>query len=277
MFVALETSASGAKARGGVLSLFKKPKARLEARGILGAVYGVIVAAEPLRAADWRRVTELAGRYADRVLFPDGLEIGNGAPVSEPAFPRFERLVLLKTAVEIIALTRMPMYRRIAGLIDEDGKYADFLFPLLHHYTTVKVLTSQTGLYAEAAARMMDELGAPVILCGDYSALGDCVLVIAPEGISFSERLGCPVLAKKPPKTRQYSDFITDLKVVPDPVLAAGCPAGIEPHKFLAALYEYCGVESVCRAAGTMTWRYGRAAPGDVARDVNRFSGQSLP
>lgn len=272
MFVALETTGPGPNGIfGGILGILTKPKARLETRKVLGAVYGVIIAAEPSRAADWRRVAELAGRYADRVLLPDGIDAS--PVVSEPAFPRFERLVLLKTAVELIKQTRMPMYRRVAGLIDEDGRYADFLFPLLHHYTAVKVLTGRPGHYSEEADRMMEELGAPVILCEDYSALTDCALIIAPDGIAFCEKLCCPVLSKKPPKTRQESEFITDLTVIPEPELAAACPVGIDQHKFLAALYEYCGVEAASRPAGMVTWRYARAGLGEVAKDVRRAAG----
>lgn len=258
MFVALETvNAEESGIFGNILNILTKPKARLETREAFGAVYGVIIAAKPLRTADWRRITELAGRYADRMLLPDGLEAP--PPISEPAFSRFERTVMLKTAVEIIKRTRMPMYRRVVGLVDETGEYADLLFPLLHHYTAAKVLTKKTSLYLGQAEKMMDELGAPVILCDGYQSLSDCVLTIAPDGISAAQKLACPVLAKKPPQSTQYGDFITDLQVVPAPEAAALCPNGIEPHKFFAALYECCGVEEVAVPAARMMWRYAKS------------------
>lgn len=274
MFVALEAvGAEKSGIFGNILNILTKPKARLETREAFGAVYGVIVVHLPIRAADWRRIIELAGRYADRMLLPAGLEAP--PPVSEPLFSSFERIVMLKTAIEIIARTRMPMYRRIVGLVDETGEYADLLFPLLHHYTAAKVLTGQTSFYLEQAGKIMDELGAPVIVCEDYQSLSDCVFIIAPDGISAAQRLACPVLAKKPPGTPQYSDFITDLQVVPPPEAASLCPIGIEPHKFLAALYECCGVGAVATSAARMIWRYGISDLAQVVSAVVQAAGTS--
>lgn len=256
MFVALTAAESG-RIFSGILNILTKPKASIEAREALGAVYGVIVAGLPMRAADWRRVAELADRYADRMLIPDGLE--PPPPIARAVFPRYERRVLLQTAVEIIKRTRMPMYRRIAGLVDMSGGYADFLYPLLRHYTSVKVITGRPALYEEQAERMMRELGAPVMVCENYSSLGDCVLIIAPDGIGTGATDGgikCPVLSVRPPSENRPGDFITDLRVAAPPEILSICPCGIDPHQFMAALYEYCGVESVGFTAGRMMFRY---------------------
>lgn len=235
---------------GGILNILTKPKPRIEVREAYGAAYGVIVTSKPA-AADWRKITALAGRYGDTMLFPEG--VIPPPPLCEAGCPRFASRLILGTAVEIIKRTRMPMYRRIAGLVDENGKYADFLFKLLHHYTTVKVLSKRYELYEAQASRMMEELGAPVILCEDYASLSDCVLIIAPDGIETTGKLGCPILGK-PAVTPQSSDFITNLRFVPSVEQAMLCPSGIEPHKFFAALYEYCGVEDIGSVASRMTF-----------------------
>lgn len=270
MFVALTAAESG-RIFGGVLNILTKPKARIEAREALGAVYGVIVAALPLRAPDWRRVAALADRYADRMLLPAGLEAP--PPIAHAAFPRYERHVLLQTAVEIVKRTRMPMYRRVAGLVDATGEYSDFLYPLLSHYTSVKVITKRPALYEAQSERMMRELGASVMLRDDYSSLDDCVLIIAPDGVDTRERLKCPVLSGKPPAENQPSDFITDLRVAAPHEVLRLCPEGIEPHLFFAALYEYCGVEHAGFVATRMMFRYREDDLSGVVRAVMEASG----
>lgn len=251
MFVALEIAGQkNSGIFGSVLNILTKQKARIEAHQIFGASYGVISTPPLSRPSDWNKIASLSDRYGDRLLLPAGLI--PPPPLKAAVFPRYERLVLLKTACEIIKRTRMPMYRRIAGLADEHGEYADFLYPLLQHFTAVKVLSKNTLLYAAQAEKMMEELGAPVLLREDISAFSDCVLMIAPEGVSLTQRLRCPVLSKSPPKREQPGDFISDLRAIPSAQLAAACPAGIDPHDFSAALYEYCGVDSINFLAGQL-------------------------
>lgn len=237
---------------GGILNILNRPKPRAEARKAFGAEYGAIVAAKPISASDWRRIAAIAGRYGDRMLFSEG--VSPPPPLREAECPRFARRLMLGTALEIIKRTRMPMYRRIVGLVDENGDYADFLFKLLHHYTTVKVLSGRRELYEEQAELMMEELGAPVILCEDYDSFSDCVLIVAPDGVKTDSRLGCPVLGK-PGSMAQGSDFITNLRFVPGAEQVKLCPDGIEPHKFFAALYEYSGVKDIGATASRMTFR----------------------
>lgn len=271
MFVALEVAEPdyGGIFRG-ILNILTKPKPQIEAREAYGAAYGAIIAKKPASAADWRKIETLAGRYGDTMLFPEG--IVPPPPLREAVYPRFTRRLILGTAVEIIKRTRMPMYRRIAGLVDENGEYADFLFTLLHHYTTVKVFSRRHELYEAQAERMMEELGAPVILCEDHASLSDCVLVVAPDGINSSAKLKCPVLGIQ--GDAQQCDFITDLRFVPTAEQARLCPAGIEPHKFFAALYEYGCVESIGSIASRMTFRCVESDLTQVVQAVMRSSGR---
>jgi len=261
MFVVLE-----ARDCGGFMGRIFKPGAHTETREAFGARYGAIVLHPPVKARDWNRILALAGRYSDRLLLPSWLT--PPPEVTPPSFPKYDRLVILKTAMEIIKLSRMPMYRRIAGLVDEKGEYADFLYPLLHHYTSVKVLTDNTGLYEQESAKMMYELGAPVLLAKDYSAFSDCALIVAPHGIRTAESLKCPVISKNPPASAQFSDFITDLRVAPSADAREAFPEGIDYHAFLAALYEYCGVEAVCLAASRMIFKYRECDIGEVVSAV---------
>jgi len=259
---------------GGFMDRIFKPgqKVHAETRVAFGAHYGAILSRPPKKQKDWERIVTLAGRYTDRLLLPGGVK----APpsITPPSFPRYDQSVILKTAVEIIKLSRMPMYRRTIGLDDAEGDYSDFLYPLLHHYTMVKVLTGNTALYEKESAKMMYELGATVALIEDYTAFSDCALVVAPDGITTSDSLKCPVLSRKPPDFQQFSDFITDLRVIPPPDESPeDFPTGIDRHDFLAALYEYCGVSSVCLPAGRMIYQYRECEISEIVSAVNKTAG----
>ncbi|MCL2033919.1 MAG: hypothetical protein FWG94_04220 [Oscillospiraceae bacterium] len=269
MFVVLEVATEN---RGGFMGRIFKSAPHAETRAAFGARYGAIVSRPPLKQSDWERILALAGRYADRLLLP--ANITPPQAITKPRFLQYDNTVILKTAVEIIKLSRMPMYRRTVGLVDLKGGYSGFLYPLLHHYTSVKVLTGNSALYENESAKMMYELGAPVSLAEDYTAFSDCVLILAPDGIETSESLKCPVLSRKPPSRQQFSDFITDLKVVPPAGFASqDFPEGIDKHDFLAALYEYCGVLDVCFPACRMIFKYRECEVLEVVSAINKISG----
>ena len=269
MFVVLEIATEN---HGGFIGRIFKSAPRAETRMAFGARYGAIISRPASKQSDLERILNLAGRYADRLLLPDC--VTPPQVITKPCFTQYDNAVILKTAIEIIKLSRMPMYRRTAGLVDLKGGYSGFLYPLLHHYTSVKVLSGNTALYEDESAKMMYELGAPVSLIEDYTAFSDCVLVLAPDGIETSESLKCPVLSRKPPSSPQFSDFITDLRVIPPSGAASeDFPKGIDKHDFLAALYEYCGVSSVCFPAGRMIFKYRECEVLEIVSAVNKISG----
>ncbi len=272
MFVALEVASAGST---GIFEKFfniiTRRKTQFSYRECLGASYGVITVMpdDPLKAATWRRIAKLAGRYGDRLLPPRGVEAP--FPLSEPVFPRFECATLLKTAIELINLSNIPMYRRVAGLVDYAGEYTDFLFPLLHHYISVIVSTSRKELYAAESARIFEELGAPVTIAGEHASFDECALIIAPSDQTGTGFAG----TKTPVLCLKAGDFgglcISDLRSAAPAGLA--CPNGIEPRKFIAALYEFCGVEELAQPASQVLLGNSYASLAEAAFAVRQFAG----
>ncbi len=271
MFVALEVASTGFTGIiGDFINIITRQKTRLVYRECLGARYGVItpIPDGPVKPAAWRRIAGLSGRYGDRLLLPRGLDAPS--PLREPAFPDFERAVLLKTAIAIIDLTNLPMYRRVAGLVDESGDHVDLLFPLLHHYTSIKVLTAKEERYSAEAARIIEELGAPVTIIAEASAFDGCALVIAPSGFGgYRFAPGSPVLCPRADVTGSLC--ISGLQC--DPPYGLECPNGIDSEKFMAALYEFCGVEELAQPASRVILGNAYANLAEASLAVRRAAG----
>jgi len=238
---------------GGLLSILRKPKPVCDMREVCGARYALIQVECERGGPNWDGVEQLAGRYASRVLVPEGWEIPTGSGISPPSLTRFEETVLLHTACEIIHRTRMPMYRRVVGILDSRGAHGGMLPELLKYYTTAKIYTHNTPYYRQAAQAMMEEYGAPVQLCELPEGLLDCVLVLAPSGVEGCEavRFLGPVLSPRDTlRAPAAFDHVTELRVLPSPPMRELVPRAVSPHRFAGALYEFCGVNMAGFVAG---------------------------
>lgn len=224
-------------------ALFARSQPQLEEREALGVRYRLIRAPSRGNTPDWDAVARLAGTGA--LLLPEGIEPPPNCPVTPLSCPRFERRMLLATACEIIKRTRMPMFRRIAGLWDPEGRHGGMLAPLLHYYTAVHVVTDAAERYQRAAADIIERLGAPVTYSPDVSILADCVLILAPGTAPDLKDYSppCPVLATDTVSLPAGSESFTRLVATVRPDIARHCPPGIAPHRFAAALHDCGGVD----------------------------------
>lgn len=270
MFIALELPPLKSKGIfGAIHNILKGPKARLDEAEALNARFLILRAFTKNNAPQWEEIARLAGRFADQVLLPDGIQPPEDSGITGIRCPRFEEQVLLRTACKIIELTRMPMYRRVAGLIDGGGDYTELLFELLHHYTSVRVVTDNMKKYAAAAEKMMERLGAPVLVGDRLSMLGECVLVLAPGSVhcDHGERPPCLTLVGNGSLPPPGWDVVTGLEAMP-PELADCCPAGISLHRFAGALFEYCDLSPSDFAAVEMLHNYKNVDLMEVVRAV---------
>lgn len=253
-----------------------KPRPLLEERALFGARYAVLRARGGRDGPDWDEVVWAAREYARWILLPDGVQLPQGSPLRAYVPDAFDREVLLRTACRLIAATRMPMYKRVLGIIDEHGRHTGMLPELLRHYTSVKALTRNAARYEQAAERMMYELGAPVLQVEGLSGFSDCALVLAPEAYSSQEdaRLKCPVLAAKPVKLRYRTDVVDRLCVsLPDTQAGDALPEGIDTHLLAGALYELCGVRAFEPAAASLCINGRHARASEAARLILEASG----
>lgn len=258
-----------------LLNILTEQKVRSHIRAVCGAEFLTIEAAVGKRGIDWQEVEAHAGRLAGRMLLPEGCCPPPECRVRPFRAVRFDRLVLQRTACELINRTRMPMYRRVLGVVDERGECADFLYGLLHYYTAVKVLTGAPAVYERAAQEMMERLGAPVFIGEDPRCFAECVLILAPEWPeALSARPGCPVLSGEAGVAGQGGcDFFSRLQTEPPPDVLAAVPRGIDPHLFAGALYELCGVQAVEPVAERLLYNGRRATLTEAVEIVSRRAG----
>ena len=214
---------------------------------------------------NWEQLEAACSRYRNRVLFPEGLILPEALKIETPLLPNFKRAVLVNTACEIATRSRLPLYRRVLGLIDENGSMVDELPLLLRYYSCIMVASRATELYAIAGARIMHELGAPVLVGCEPKGLGECMLVIS-EGSLKSEKLRAPLLC--PGSAVGSSLCIGSLEITPPEDVSAACPEDISLQDFAGSLYEFSAVRDYNLVANQMLCNYRLANLTEVVRAV---------
>ena len=256
MFVALSVTQRNLNPWGRLLYRHKKPLMHLEPAAYLGRRYAILHV-ERFGSMDWPQVRRICGLYADRLLCPRDCLPPTDCPLPRPSFPRFTQELLLQTACAIAAQCGLPLYRRVLGLYDPAGAWAPMLFPLLHHYTVIRVVTHATAAYQAAAHRMITELGAPVLVGDDIAALADCALVLCPDTAIDIAHLTCPILLAAPPtQAKAPVHWLVPYAIRPTENLWRQCPPGITPHDFAGALYEFSGLPASAFTVGQLVKNY---------------------
>jgi hypothetical protein len=256
-----------------------RPVMWLDAEECLGGRYAVLHVETSGGKIDWEAVERICGSYAAKLLLPENLELPTGGRLRRLSLQRFGEQVLLKTACELVDRTKMPMYRRVLGLIDPAGSYTDMLSGLLKHFTSVKVLTEETQIYREASDRMMEELGAPVLLAEDFGSFRDCVLVVAPAAVYTDKEasLPCPVLCGDSFVAAGRFECISGLEATVREPVRACCPRGILLHDFAGALYECCGVDASDFLPESLLYNYRLTDMDEAVAAVARLAGLESP
>jgi hypothetical protein len=280
VFVALELID---RENGGLLRRIRnqliRPKMWLEAGECLGGRYAVLRVETSGGKIDWEAVERICGSYAGKLLLPEGLELPKDGRLGRLPLRRFHEQVLVRTACDLVDRTRMPMYRRVLGLVDPQGKHAALLTELLKHFTSVKVLTGEAAIYREASYQAMEELGAPVLLAEDFGSFRDCVLVAAPSAVytGMEATLPCPVLCGDAFVAAGRFERIDSLQAAVREPVRACCPQAIRPHDFAAALYEYCGVDASDFRLESLRYNYRQTNLAEASAAVARLAGLDSP
>ena len=225
---------------------------------------------------DWELIESACRRAYNRVLIPQGVRVPEGVRIIAPEFPHFERRIMRDTACEIACRSGLPLYRRVLGLVDPGGELAGLLPRLLRYYSLVKVVTENFGLYGEESERMMNELGAPVLVGCEPDSLGDCMLVLARSAGHLPKKaLDVPVLC--------ISGFpggapcITLPQITPSREIIETCPPDIPLQRFTGALYEFSGVRDMSFTATAMLCDYRQSSLAETVREVSdRIIGLNL-
>ena len=253
-----------------IRNLFCGARLNLVFSEVRGVEFATLRIEGTCRPRDWKKISDICRKYRGRIIIPAGLRIPSDAGITTADFPRFRQRVLVDTACEIVSRSEIPIFRRIAGLIDMNGDKVHLLRPLLKYYSCVRVVTDNLDLYEREAEVLMREFGAPVLTGCELDMLGDCVLVLAPklfenpEGISIA----APTMTESILCDTYIPQCITSLRVHPEGDILRACPESIEQHQFAAALYEFCGVDIGNYVAGEMLYAYRQTSFSETVRMV---------
>lgn len=202
---------------------------------------------------NWDKVAQITGRAGKNLVLPRRIELPPGCPVRRFTPDTFRLQVLLNTCVDVIRHTKLPLYRKIVTLVDQNGVYTQFVPELLCYCMTVKVVTAAQERYRILSEQMMEELGASIVVTDHMEGCDGSMLVIAPDAQQAAEvaqpvavitagEIDRPALCK----------LVGDLRIKPKGDLAACIPKEIDALDFAAALCQLGGWQAGARLAAGM-------------------------
>ncbi len=225
MFAALEIERNAGTIKRRRLN--RCPRVR-EVRVIGGLPFTVIKTAFKRGDINREAVAFAAGRYAGRMILPDGIEPDEVLKEFDTA--PFEKIVLFNTAVSLLRESLSCGERHSLCVIDAGGAVAGRLGYLVPLVSDIRVMTENKRAYEADIKSAMDEFGAAVRLCEKAEA--DIILDFDNTGAD-----GKVVFAFE----RGISGCGVSLPLCYCELL----PDGIDPLKFAAALCELCRITSL--------------------------------
>lgn len=202
---------------------------------------------------NWDKVAQITGRAGRNLVLPRRIQLPQGCPVRRFEPDAFRLQVLLNTCVDVIRHTKLPLYRKIVTLVDQDGAYTQFVPDLLCYCMTVKVVTAAQERYGTLSEKMMEELGASIVVTDHMEGSDGSMLIIAPDAeqavqvaqpvaVITAGDIDRPALCK----------LVGDLRIQPKGDLAACVPKEIDALDFAAAMCQLSGWHAGNRLAAGM-------------------------
>lgn len=249
---------------GALLDKLRPPRPQVEERQAGESRFWQITCPISRDGRHWTAIAQAAGRFSTRLVVDPAVELPPGLRRFDPE-PFYSRL-LLNTARAALVSSGLAPERRTVGLWDEAGEALPLAEPLLDLCPALKVVTSRPEPWRALSDRMLEERGAPIVLCRDEESLADCVLILAPRGMERPPA-GCPVFSLVDSGPQTVNHFSCGL-----PSACAGAlPTGMEPVYFLAALYQLGGMTQLGELAASRCRVGGRDAPaGELAALLRR-------
>lgn len=203
------------------------------------------------RRINWNSVERILGDTKTRAIFSDDIMLSGNLTKCSVDDNTYMNLTALKALDEMLFANKSLVCKKTVLLIDWFCRYQAFAKVLVRYFGTVKILTEKTGLYHGFKSNMMYDLGAAVTVSSKLSKIdSDVKMIVSPDGILLScmsdiEKV-IPVMTVKPVDARLESiNIINSFELnVPEKYLSS-IPSNVASHKFMAAVYEYCGMRNL--------------------------------
>ncbi len=233
--------------RRGVGCWLKSRRPRLEECRTLDIPWRLIRAPCGAKGPDWKGIERLAGRHKARLLCAEKVAIPSNSAVQTVRLYGFERIMAAKAICHVLQRTETP---QTVGVIDPTGRCLSAVEILLEQAGCVMVHTQRPERYEWFARQMLEQKGAPVVLCQNPNMMTCCRAVLlggecpdwqqwVPRGSVVFSVVGLPenfegkVLHRFEPK---YG-----------PGLFSQIPKGVSPGLLCAGLYELAARRELAR------------------------------
>lgn len=213
--------------------------------------YYLIELIEKKGKVDLKILSSMIPHMSRNILIPKSIDLSEEIKenkISEHNAKLLPEKLALKAVLNISDSSRIPLSRRILGLIDIEAKYTHFVESMIKYVPTVKVLTNYPEKYDTIREHIMDTYGAPLIIDTDYNLLNGCQIIYSPEICEFNKIKQIPVITAVDIDeytnngnyiSYQNNIFFIDKLEIPEYLLEE-IPEIYDELQFLDAVYTYC-------------------------------------
>lgn len=252
------------KVRGGLSGLLKVWRRRSDAVQLYrqdGISFYTVTITTRKGKPDYHELYALAPRFSGRLLMAEGLD--PPAEHTELLFSpqRLSEQIMLNVTAKISEMLPLPLIRRSIGLVDEDGIYGDFAEKLIKHSPTVKVFTQNFEYYGQVQEKLLALYGAPLVVTGQFSSLGDCQVIYSPvlQAVEKAAALGPITVSGGVYEGSLRGNVFTLHSLNLTQEMIQLVPQGVNPIYFFGAAYALCGKKEL-QALKPQTLLIGRRA-----------------
>lgn len=212
-------------------------RATLEEHRTLGVPWRLVRAGAGPRGPNWRKIERLAGRHRGRLISSTRYAPPAGSRVTLIQSHALERLLAARAMLPLL-----PRCGGTVGVLDPQARCLSAVEVLLERAECVLVQTDLPHRYEWFARRMLEQRGAPVVLCGSCRAMAQCGLVLvggkcpnwqqwAPPGTAVFSAVG--------PLSGGGRPVVCSFAPACPPALLEQLPRDVPPAELCAALYRF--------------------------------------
>lgn len=163
------------KRKGGVGGWLKGRRPKLEECRTLEVPWRLIRAPCGAKGPNWRGIERLAGRHRTKLITATATEPPRNSSVQVVRLYGLERIMAAKALCRTIKGEKPP---QTVGVIDPMGQCLSTVEILLECAGCVMVYTHRPQRYEWFARQMLEQKGAPVVLCQNPGMMSSCRLVL---------------------------------------------------------------------------------------------------
>lgn len=224
---------------GGAAGLFPFGGMRAEEHRTMGVRWRLIRLGRG-RRINWKRVARLAGRHSRCLVLPQGMVLPPNAPVAAVCLQELQKLLAAKCICRVI-----PKGSTVA-VLDPDGSCLSAGGELLRQAGCIKVFTHRPHRWEACARRLLQEQGAPVVLCRSPDLLSDCgAVLLGGPCAEWMEALPPGIFAAAAFAPPRGCSAAWRFRVSLPPGVEGDLPPGVDSTLLAEALYQLGGRRSL--------------------------------